>query len=274
MTKRIGSDLALLLARVMVGIIFMAHGLQKWHVGMDSTTAGFTRLGVPSPQLAALFATGVELVGGAMLVIGLGVRIVALALLVDMAGAGIFVGARNGIFNSTPGWELVVALAATCLVLLALGGGLLGVDGMLNRWSATRDERIDNEESPPSPTVPTGAVIVSRVSDHPSAARPFTVERPTARYSPAAAARPAPTPGPDPVHDLPLGPVAHETVSGPDGGQEDAGAGKHAVPPQAGASEPQPEAESTELRDLRSEVDRLKGELAAARRRRGAGGQA
>ncbi|MFD1932932.1 MULTISPECIES: DoxX family protein [Nonomuraea] len=306
MTKRIGSDLALLVARVMVGIIFIAHGLQKWHAGMDSTTADFTQLGVPSPQLAALFATGAEIIGGAMLVAGLGVRIAAFALLIDMAGAGIFVEARNGIFNGAPRWELVVALAAACLMLLTLGGGRLGVDGVLSRWTATRDERIDNEEAPVSPPVPTGAVILSRASEDPSTARAFMMERPLSRYSPAGATRSRPTPGPDPAHDLPSGPVApprpvapsgpatpsgpavapgsaapsgpvaasgpaaHGTASGPAAAQD---AGRHAVPRQAGASEPQGETENTDLHDLRSEVDRLKGELAAVRRRLGVGGQ-
>ncbi|MGW4469331.1 DoxX family membrane protein [Nonomuraea sp. NPDC004354] len=301
MVKRIGSDIALLAARVMVGIIFIAHGLQKWHAGMDATTAAFAHLGVPSPQLAAYFATAAEIIGGAMLITGFGVRIAAFTLLVDMAGAGIFVESRGGIFTSTPGWELVVALAAVCLALLAFGGGRLGADGLLARWTATRDERIDSEDAPPRPPVPTGAVIISRASDDPSDARPFTEDRPTTRhspytpYSPYSAARSARADGPDPAHAIPAGPVTPETGAtktavpetgaaksggagtgamksgGAETGAASEAAGSHAVPPQAGAS--QAPAEAGEVEQLRSEVGRLQQELAATKRRPGSGKQ-
>ncbi|MET9344831.1 DoxX family protein [Nonomuraea sp. NPDC003804] len=304
MVKRIGSDIALLAARVMVGIIFIAHGLQKWHAGMDATTAAFAHLGVPSPQLAAYFATAAEIIGGAMLITGFGVRIAAFTLLVDMAGAGIFVESRGGIFTSTPGWELVVALAAVCLALLAFGGGRLGADGLLARWTATRDERIDSEDAPPRPPVPTGAVIISRASDDPSDARPFTEDRPTTRHSPytpyspysaARSARAARADGPDPAHATPAGPVAAEAgatkTAVPETGATESGgaetgamksggaetgaaseaAGSHAVPPQAGAS--QAPAETGEVEQLRSEVGRLQQELAATKRRPGSGKQ-
>ncbi|GAA3473056.1 DoxX family membrane protein [Nonomuraea roseola] len=174
MLKRITSDLALLAARIVVGVIFMAHGLQKWQGGLENTTAMFSQLGVPSPQLAAVFATAVEIIGGAMLIIGLGVRLAAVLLFADMVGAGYFVESRSGVFNSTPRWELVVALAAACLLLMALGGGRLGVDGLLHRSRLRRRDRRETEAAATAAAAataePRGSVIVSHASDEPGAA--------------------------------------------------------------------------------------------------------
>jgi putative oxidoreductase len=128
--KRVLFDIAALISRVAIGIIFLAHGLQKWQGGLGGTTAMMTQMGVPQPQLAAGFTATAETVGGAFLILGLLVRLAALALLVGTIGAMVFVHAANGIFIADNGWELVGALAAACLLFLALGGGRIGVDGI------------------------------------------------------------------------------------------------------------------------------------------------
>lgn len=55
------SDLALLLARLGLGGVLMAHGWQKLdEQGVSGTAAGFEGMGIPLPGLAAYFATYVE----------------------------------------------------------------------------------------------------------------------------------------------------------------------------------------------------------------------
>ncbi|MFG1946081.1 DoxX family protein [Nonomuraea sp. NPDC048826] len=141
--KKIGLDVAALVARVVIGVIFVAHGLQKWTQGLAATGAGFGEMGVPLPQASAAFATIVEVVGGALLILGLGVRIVALLLLVDMVGAVLFAHLGNGVFVQDNGWELAAALGAASLLLLATGGGRIGVDGIIN--AAFRRRRSDRD---------------------------------------------------------------------------------------------------------------------------------
>ncbi|MFC6896609.1 DoxX family membrane protein [Nonomuraea dietziae] len=199
MLKRITSDLALLVARIVVGVIFMAHGLQKWQGGLENTTAMFSQLGVPSPQLAAVFATAVEIIGGAMLIVGLGVRLAAVLLFADMVGAGYFVESRGGFFNSTPRWELVVALAAACLLLMALGGGRLGLDGLLHRSRLRRRDRRETEAAATAAAAataePRGSVIVSHASDEPGAppTHPATTQPGATAAQPGATAPPGAT---------------------------------------------------------------------------------
>ncbi|MFE3452726.1 DoxX family protein [Nonomuraea sp. NPDC059194] len=140
-------DLAALVARVVIGVIFVAHGWQKWQSGLGAVTGMFTKMGVPLPELSATFAAAAELVGGAFLIIGALVRLAALALFADMVGALVFVHAGKGVFVSEGGWELVGALAAGCLLLMALGGGRFGVDGLFVRSSRKKAERREAERA-------------------------------------------------------------------------------------------------------------------------------
>lgn len=63
-------DLALLAARILLGVVLIAHGLQKLTAGFDGVTAMFAGMGIPLPQAAAAFAIGAEVVGGALLILG------------------------------------------------------------------------------------------------------------------------------------------------------------------------------------------------------------
>ncbi|MEU5944880.1 DoxX family protein [Micromonospora sp. NPDC047465] len=125
-------DVAMLLARIGVGIVFFAHGWQKLVTnGVDGTAAFFDQAGVPLPTLSAWFATGVELLGGAALLLGAVVPIAGVLLALDMLGAFIFVHAGNGLFVDKGGYELVLVLGAASLLLAAVGAGRLSVDHLL-----------------------------------------------------------------------------------------------------------------------------------------------
>ena len=132
-------DLALLIARVGLGVIFIAHGWQKLVTnGVEGTAGFFDSVGVPLPTLSAWFATLVELVGGGLLVLGLAVPVAGLLLAVDMVGAWLFVHRGSGVFVTENGWELVLALGVASLVLAAVGAGKYSVDHLLARRSSGR----------------------------------------------------------------------------------------------------------------------------------------
>ncbi|WP_166848719.1 DoxX family protein [Isoptericola sp. BMS4] len=132
-------DLAILLARVAVGAVFVAHGWQKLVTnGIDGTAAFFEQVGVPAPAAAAWFAALVELVGGAALVLGLLVPVAGALLTLNMIGAFAFVHAGNGLFVDQGGYELVLVLGAASLLLAAVGSGRLGVDHLLLGRRAAR----------------------------------------------------------------------------------------------------------------------------------------
>ncbi|AWG98136.1 MULTISPECIES: DoxX family protein [Rhodococcus] len=126
-------NVGLLVARVVIGIVFLAHGLQKVNQGYSATKAGFEGMDVPVPALSAFYATWVETLGGIALIIGLLVPIFGVLLLVNMLGAFVFVHIGNGIYVTDGGWELVGALGAGALVLAVVGAGAYSVDALLGR---------------------------------------------------------------------------------------------------------------------------------------------
>ncbi|MDH6228784.1 DoxX family protein [Streptomyces sp. MJP52] len=125
-------DLALLVTRVAVGAVFLAHGWQKLFTnGIDGTAAFFDQAGVPAATASAWFAAVVELAGGAALILGLAVPVAGVLLLVDMIGAFVFVHAGNGLFVDAGGYEFVLVLGAASLALAAVGAGRFSVDHLL-----------------------------------------------------------------------------------------------------------------------------------------------
>ncbi len=137
MTSSAPRDLALLLARIGLGVVFVAHGWQKLNTnGLDATKAGFDKMGVPAPALSAYYATFVELLGGVALILGVLTPLVGLLLFLDMAGAFAFVHIGKGVFVSEGGYELVLALGLGGLLLAVFGAGKLSVDGITNGRTA------------------------------------------------------------------------------------------------------------------------------------------
>ncbi|SHG47690.1 DoxX family protein [Streptoalloteichus hindustanus] len=122
-------DLALLFARIAIGVVFMAHGWQKLVTnGMGATATGFDKIGIPLPTLSAWFTALVEFAGGAALIVGLLLPLVGLLQAFAMFGALFFVHS-NGLFLPK-GFEYVLVLAAAAIAL-GFNGGAYSLDRVL-----------------------------------------------------------------------------------------------------------------------------------------------
>jgi len=84
---RTQSPPATLLVRIAVGSIFLSEGLQKFIYPEALGTGRFAKIGIPFPFLTGPFVGTVELVGGALVLLGLLTRAAAVPLLVDMCVA-------------------------------------------------------------------------------------------------------------------------------------------------------------------------------------------
>ena len=125
---------ALLVLRVAVGAVFIAHGAQKVFVYSFAGTSGsFAEMGVPLASIAGPLVGLLELIGGALLVLGLATRVVAVALAAEMAVASILVHLPFGIFATEGGYELPLALAASAIALVFAGAGRFSFDAVLTR---------------------------------------------------------------------------------------------------------------------------------------------
>lgn len=134
-------EAAALLLRVVIGIGFVAHGWAKISRG----TAGFEKLlafeGVPLPHLNGMIGPYVELLGGAMLLVGAYVRVTVIPLFVTMLVAMLFVQGHYG-FSAVktigltdagplfgpPGYEINLLYMAGLVSLFLTGSGGLSVD--------------------------------------------------------------------------------------------------------------------------------------------------
>jgi putative oxidoreductase len=125
-----------LVVRVILGIIMVAHGLQKL-TQMGPANFGqqaLANLGVPLPMFMGYVVTFVELVGGVLLVIRLLSRLAALLLTIDLVVALLLVKVNVGLIapqGSGAGAELELALISGFLVVLLAGPGKLSLDYLL-----------------------------------------------------------------------------------------------------------------------------------------------
>jgi putative oxidoreductase len=118
--------------RAALGTMFVAHALLKYYVfTLPGTVKFFESLGLPGALAYATFFA--ELVGGALILIGLGTRYVSAALIPVLLGAA-WAHAGNGWLFSAPngGWEYPVFLAAAAAAVALLGDGAFAVRNLFN----------------------------------------------------------------------------------------------------------------------------------------------
>jgi len=75
------------LIRIVVGGIFLAEGIQKFLYPRDLGAGRFAKIGIPAPDMMAPFVGGIEIVCGALLIIGLLTRLATILLLIDISVA-------------------------------------------------------------------------------------------------------------------------------------------------------------------------------------------
>jgi len=144
-------DIFLLIARIILGGVLIAHGWQKFNEWtIDGTASSFQEMGVPSPEISAQVATWFEIGGGAAIILGLLVRLVGPVLFVQMAGAAWFAHRDSGIFVSDGGWEFVAVIGAAGLALSAAGAGRASLDHLFVapfRKRKEEKEAADNQQA-------------------------------------------------------------------------------------------------------------------------------
>ncbi|MGH7803329.1 MAG: DoxX family protein [Candidatus Binatia bacterium] len=122
--------LAPLLARVAVGWVFLMTGWGKLNA-LDQIVGFFRSLGIPYPELQAPFVATVELVCGAMILVGLFTRIAVVPLIGTMVVA-IATAQWSNVSNLAGFLGLVETLYIVCFVWLAIAGpGAVSLDALI-----------------------------------------------------------------------------------------------------------------------------------------------
>lgn len=124
-------DAALFILRVVLGVVFVAHGVDKVFItGMGTTADRFEQWSVPQPAVSAWVCAIAEMVGGSLLVVGLLTTAVAGALALLAACAGYFVHLSNGLFNADGGFEYSLVLVVSLLMIVVFGAGRASLEAI------------------------------------------------------------------------------------------------------------------------------------------------
>lgn len=129
------SDIALLLLRVVVGVVFIAHGAQKLFgafdgPGIDAVAGSMAGLGMEPGMLFAVLAGVTEFGGGLLLLAGLLTPLAGVAVSGVMVVAIATVTGQNG-FIAMGGYEYNLVLIAAALALAIAGPGRFSLDHQL-----------------------------------------------------------------------------------------------------------------------------------------------
>jgi putative oxidoreductase len=128
-------DLALIVLRLVVGLLFVGHGAQKLFGvfgggGLDGTTRMFDNIGLRPGWLHARAGGTAEFAGGALLALGLFTPFAAAVLIAVMTAAVLAVHAPNGIWNTNQGYEFNLVLVAVAFALAGIGAGSWSLDNV------------------------------------------------------------------------------------------------------------------------------------------------
>lgn len=136
-------DYAVTTARLILGVVFFAHGAQKmlgWFGGYGFTgTMGFFTQMMHIPAPLAFLAICAEFFGSLGLILGLLGRVAALGVMTNMLVAILTVHIHNGFFanwtgqQKGEGYEYHLLAIALALVVIIKGSGALSVDRALSK---------------------------------------------------------------------------------------------------------------------------------------------
>jgi putative oxidoreductase len=124
-----------LLVRLLVGVVFLSEGIQKFLYPATLGVGRFAKIGIPAPQFFAPFVGSVETVCGALLIIGLLTRLAAIPLLITISTA--LVTTKVPFFLKNGFWAVMhEARTDLCMFLgsifiIAVGAGRLSLDARI-----------------------------------------------------------------------------------------------------------------------------------------------
>ncbi|WP_309088447.1 DoxX family protein [Domibacillus sp.] len=121
-----------LILRLVLGFTFFMHGLDKLRGGIVGTAGFFESVGIPG--FMAYVVAGIELVGGILLILGLGVRILSILFAVILIGAIFTVKLSAGFLG---GLELDIVLLAMSVHLALAGSSKYALDSRVKVKAAS-----------------------------------------------------------------------------------------------------------------------------------------
>jgi putative oxidoreductase len=144
---------SVILIRLMVGCVFFVEGILKFLYPDELGAGRFEKIGIPSPHLMGPFVGGVEVVCGALILLGLFTRLAAIPLIIDISVAilttkiPILLGhgywtftlaklSHYGFLSMMHEARVDLSMLLGSLFLLIVGGGILSLDARIGKGKA------------------------------------------------------------------------------------------------------------------------------------------
>jgi len=130
-----------IIIRLMVGIVFLSEGIQKFLFPVIRGIGRFEKIGLPSPEFLGSFVGAFEILCGVLILIGLFTRFAGIPTLIIMIVA--IATTKLEILSSDGFWQMMhssrtdLAMLLGSLFLIIKGGGNWSIDKMLmstNNW--------------------------------------------------------------------------------------------------------------------------------------------
>jgi len=145
------------LVRIVVGLVFLTEGLQKFLYPGKLGAGRFAKIGIPAPEVMGPFVGGVEIVCGGLLLLGLLTRLAAIPLIINISTAIVstkipmllehgFWGfalaklPRYGFLSMMHEARTDFSMLLGLLFLLIVGAGAWSVDARFWRRAGTKEE--------------------------------------------------------------------------------------------------------------------------------------
>lgn len=133
---RTNAPAATIVVRFLVGLVFLPEGLKKFLFAVQWGAGRFARIGIPHPQILGPFVGVVEILCGALLLVGLLTRIASLLLLIDIsvaiASTKVPLLVRSGFWPMEAEARTDYAMFMGLIFLLIVGAGRYSVDACLS----------------------------------------------------------------------------------------------------------------------------------------------
>ena len=120
--------LALLVLRIVLGTIMIAHGYHKVFGGLSQHMETVHRIGFPA--WVGYLSAGTEFFGGILMIAGLLTRLVGFAMCFEMTVVIIKMHLKTGMVGQG-GYEFPLALGTMAFALIFLGAGPIAVDAII-----------------------------------------------------------------------------------------------------------------------------------------------
>src|ERR671932_1030278 len=155
---------ATILVRIIVGGVFFTEGIQKFLFSEALGEGRFEKIGIPAPYFTATFVGVVEIVFGALLLLGLLTRLATIPLIIDISmaiattkipllfGAGPepnVQGAQYGLWGMLHSGRVDFSMLLGLIFLLIVGAGAWSIDALLAR-KLERAKQMDTLSNPTS----------------------------------------------------------------------------------------------------------------------------